>query len=600
MSAIPNPTPCPRYQFAGVVLDSERRSVWVDGRPVGCSGKAFALLLCLAERPRQPLPRDLLIDQVWPGGQVVSDEALTQLVFRARAVLGSHGGLIKTVRGVGFELEADVELLEAEPTLNSPAQPTLIKPSQPAAANPGTAAVALPDAARPSSRDTRQHWFRVMAFGSLLALCVGWLWLLTEPAEPPAVADPVLNEGYGLIAADVQGSTEAQRELIAQAFMREEHGERQRAEGLMEAAHYDNSKSALPATMLALWSFGSGRKEDSEHWLAAAQTRLNGSAIYEHLLLNYVSAEVKVDPDLIIATAGALLDLRPNAWRMRHARSHMYEYRGQREAALNELRGIKFAELGVRKRDWIIADIASFGDLPFAEAQLQRLANDPNRTTWCFLQGRLAWTRTDWAGAADWFGQSADLAERGGQQDQRSRAASYQAASLVMLGDDQQALARLERARTLIGDRQPRDELDLTVMIATLRAALGELAQSAEEVERAQRLLTKVLDDDTAEAARLALLRLSPRRPPPPPKLPESSSQMALWEATSAYLQGDRDRAGARLALAIQRGIAKSRLQDDSRWLQVRLGLPVAAAGLIDPPYPPLSRLLLHRELDSH
>ena len=75
---------------------------------------------------------------------------------------------------------------------------------------------------------------------------------------------------------------------------------------------------------------------------------------------------------------------------------------------------------------------------------------------------------------------------------------------------------------------------------------------------------------------------------------------MALWEATSAYLQGDRDRAGARLALAIQRGIAKSRLQDDSRWLQARLGLPVAAAGLIDPPYPPLSRLLLHRELDSH
>lgn len=96
-------------RFQGIELRLDDFLLIVEGRPRPCSRKAFELIWALCRQPRRTRPRDALIAEVWPGGQIVSDEALAQVVFRARNVLGPYGDLIKTVRGVGFALDADVE-----------------------------------------------------------------------------------------------------------------------------------------------------------------------------------------------------------------------------------------------------------------------------------------------------------------------------------------------------------------------------------------------------------------------------------------------------------------------------------------------------------
>jgi hypothetical protein len=51
------------------------------------------------------------------------------------------------------------------------------------------------------------------------------------------------------------------------------------------------------------------------------------------------------------------------------------------------------------------------------------------------------------------------------------------------------------------------------------------------------------------------------------------------------------------LAEALNLGILDSRMADEARWLQLQLGLPLSAEAVIDPPYPPLSRIALRRQI---
>lgn len=98
-----------RYRFDDVVIELQGRRVFVGGRERSASRRAFDLLQILCEQPGRLLTRDELSDRLWPGGQIVSDEALTQAIFRARAVLGPPGERIVTVRGLGIRFDASVE-----------------------------------------------------------------------------------------------------------------------------------------------------------------------------------------------------------------------------------------------------------------------------------------------------------------------------------------------------------------------------------------------------------------------------------------------------------------------------------------------------------
>ena len=64
---------------------------------------------CLLRHPDQVLTRDQLLDHAWPFGVAVTLNSVDAYVAFLRRKLGSHaGGVIQTVRGVGYRLTSPV------------------------------------------------------------------------------------------------------------------------------------------------------------------------------------------------------------------------------------------------------------------------------------------------------------------------------------------------------------------------------------------------------------------------------------------------------------------------------------------------------------
>jgi DNA-binding winged helix-turn-helix (wHTH) protein len=598
------------WRFRGVELRTDEYSLVVDGRPRPCSRKAFELIRALCRQPRRALPRDTLIAEVWPGGQIVSDEALTQLVYRARNVIEPYGDLIVTIRGVGFALDADVR----EASISAPAPAAeeaatrapgvAVQPDVDAAdpistaAGPGATAepaVRVVPSAEVASRPARAGLL-VATLAVLLMLLAGWL-AVSRNSTPL----PDIDDGYGFTIADLAPTHADTPNLFAQGLDQDARGDRERAISLMRTAHEADQGTPLPALMLALWAGGSVDQAGVKTWMDQANLRFDARTTpLLRLFRDYVAASADLDSQRVVATAGAVLGLRPDAWRMRHARAHLLEYRGMREAALHELQQIEFRALGHRKRDLIIADLASFGDPDAAERILAGLANDPEQATWHFLSARLAWSRQHWDDAIGKLRHSRELAHQLGRTDLQGRSLIYEAVALVVLGRKIEAAAAAEQARTLVAAGSHIDDLDMTMLLAGLRAERGQLDLVAEEVRRIRRLLAVTDRGDSRVSAWILLLRLSEVGADEGPVVEPGSAHEALWRAARQADGGEAALARESLALAVERGIASTRLWDDARHLQSRLGLPTGPEQPLDPPYAPLARVLLRQSLTAN
>jgi two-component system OmpR family response regulator len=99
--------------FSGWTLEPARRRLLnPDSAEVALTGGEFDLLLALAERPNRVLTRDMLLDLLRGRQAGPFDRAIDVAVSRLRRKLeddGRHAQLIKTVRGGGYVLAADVE-----------------------------------------------------------------------------------------------------------------------------------------------------------------------------------------------------------------------------------------------------------------------------------------------------------------------------------------------------------------------------------------------------------------------------------------------------------------------------------------------------------
>lgn len=93
-----------RLEHGGVVLDRETHRVLRDGKPVELSAREYALLEALLERPGRTLTRAQIEQRIYPWGQEVESNAIEVHVHHLRAKL--FPGLIRTVRGVGYAIEA--------------------------------------------------------------------------------------------------------------------------------------------------------------------------------------------------------------------------------------------------------------------------------------------------------------------------------------------------------------------------------------------------------------------------------------------------------------------------------------------------------------
>ena len=268
-------------RFDGVTLRRERCELLLDGRPRPCSRKAFELLWALACYPRRARTRDELIAALWPGGQIISDDALTQVVFRARSVIGPYGKRITTIRGVGFALDADVEAgevlaesdqLEPSGVAENPdepgMQPVLTGSAPLAEAGMAAGPAADEPAASPGFRPAR--WVAPALVASLVALLAALLPVLWNPGPETARID----DGYGFALEDLQASKPQTPGLFAEALQREAVGERERAVSLMQALHESDPATPLPALMIALWSSGAREQARNGHWMAEAGLRI--------------------------------------------------------------------------------------------------------------------------------------------------------------------------------------------------------------------------------------------------------------------------------------------------------------------------------------
>ena len=93
-----------RLSYADITLDLGTSSVQRAGRePIELTGRERALLELLMRDPRTVVSRDAAIEAIWQGAAVPN--IVDRYVARLRRKLGEPP-LIRTVRGVGFMLEA--------------------------------------------------------------------------------------------------------------------------------------------------------------------------------------------------------------------------------------------------------------------------------------------------------------------------------------------------------------------------------------------------------------------------------------------------------------------------------------------------------------
>src|SRR5262245_23586343 len=101
----------PTYRFGDCEVDTRLRQIKVRGELVEAQPKAFDLLVYLLENRDRVVDKDELLQRLW-SGTVVTDSALTQIVRKARSLVGDDGdrqSVIRTVQRHGFRCVAVVQ-----------------------------------------------------------------------------------------------------------------------------------------------------------------------------------------------------------------------------------------------------------------------------------------------------------------------------------------------------------------------------------------------------------------------------------------------------------------------------------------------------------
>jgi two-component system phosphate regulon response regulator PhoB len=91
-----------RVVRGGVVVDSGRHEVLVDGKAVEFTATEMRLLYLLASHPGRVFTRDQLLSRTIGEGAIVTDRNIDVHVLSVRRKIGKYRDFIETVRGVGY------------------------------------------------------------------------------------------------------------------------------------------------------------------------------------------------------------------------------------------------------------------------------------------------------------------------------------------------------------------------------------------------------------------------------------------------------------------------------------------------------------------
>lgn len=102
-AATPQPAAEPHtLQYEGLVVDTDRKIVSIDGHDVVFTRTEYGILCTLLEHPGRVFSRHDLIRQVWPTDVLVSDRTVDVNITRLRKKLGPYSTRLNTRLGFGY------------------------------------------------------------------------------------------------------------------------------------------------------------------------------------------------------------------------------------------------------------------------------------------------------------------------------------------------------------------------------------------------------------------------------------------------------------------------------------------------------------------
>ena len=92
-----------------VTLDKEKRMVYAQGEPIDMTYKEFELLRLLMKNHGIVISRDVIMERVWESSFEGESRTIDVHVRSLRQKLGASGALIKTIRNVGYMIDANAK-----------------------------------------------------------------------------------------------------------------------------------------------------------------------------------------------------------------------------------------------------------------------------------------------------------------------------------------------------------------------------------------------------------------------------------------------------------------------------------------------------------
>ena len=93
--------------YGGIVIDTEGRTVKIDGKKIDLSLREYELLKYLMENQNVALSRENILNNVWNYDYYGDSRTIDSHIKKIRHKLGKKGKYIKTMRGVGYKFEVN-------------------------------------------------------------------------------------------------------------------------------------------------------------------------------------------------------------------------------------------------------------------------------------------------------------------------------------------------------------------------------------------------------------------------------------------------------------------------------------------------------------
>lgn len=91
--------------YGGIIIDSDGRTVKVDGKNIEMSLREYELLKYLVDNGGIALSRDKILNNVWNYDYYGDSRTIDSHIKKIRHKLGKKGKYIKTMRGIGYKFE---------------------------------------------------------------------------------------------------------------------------------------------------------------------------------------------------------------------------------------------------------------------------------------------------------------------------------------------------------------------------------------------------------------------------------------------------------------------------------------------------------------